>query len=184
MEWLEALLGGLSGVLTSSGLGAIVGLVGAIWQKKIEAENRKNELAHERAMAEIRTKEAAQEHEYALEVVKANIQVAQAEGEIQRDVAEMAAFTASQAAQTKEYGGWVDQIRGLMRPLLTSTLTIVFTALTFMVWRQSGGLDVLTSAQLVALLQEIVRTLMFLTVTAITWWFGSRPTQWKTIKSA
>ncbi len=172
---LEAVIG----LLSSGGLGAIVGLVGAIFTKKIEAQAQRDKLEHERSMTELRVKELEVEHQHALDLAEKQIEIAEAEAQIQRDVAEMNAFTESQKAQSVRYGSWVDSVRGLMRPLITTTLMIAFIVLVFVVWTRVGGLNALTGEQINALFTELLRAVIFLTITSVTWWFGSRPTEWR-----
>ena len=176
---LETILG----VFTSGGMGAIVGLAGSIAVKWLEYKTLGQKLAFEKSMALIRMKEAEMEMTHALALADKQMEIAQVEGEIQKDVAEMAAFAESQKAGQQMYGGWVDKLRGAMRPSITIYLLIVTTALTAMLWNTLGGLETMPVDKLQDLFVYLVYSAVFLTLTATTWWFGSRPSQQVKLKN-
>ncbi|MBU6955983.1 hypothetical protein KP814_31850 [Hahella sp. HN01] len=72
---------------------------------------------------------------------------------------------------------FVDAIRGLMRPLITVYLLILATFVTLNISRHLGGVGALSPVDLMALYKEAIAKMLFLTTTAVTWWFGSRPSQ-------
>lgn len=170
---LETLLG----ILSSGGTGAIVGLVGSILTKWLELKTLREKLTVEVKMAEIRTRELELEQAHALALADKQIDIARVEGEIARDVAEMEAFTQSQKAQTAMYGGWVDKVRGLMRPVITLFLLVVSTWVLWQTWVLVGGLESMNRYDLIEMFQAQIDAMTFLTMTAVTWWFGSRWSQ-------
>lgn len=172
---LETLLG----ILASGGTGAIVGLIGSIAIKWLDLKVLKEKLTVEVKMAEIRTRELELEQSHALALADKEIDKAEVEGKITLDVAEMQAFAESQKAQAIRYGGVVDSIRGLMRPVITLFLLIASTWILYRVWQMVGGLQALDQDELLALFKSQIDAMTFLTMTAVTWWFGSRPSAQK-----
>ena len=72
--------------------------------------------------------------------------------------------------------GFVDWLRGFMRPALTIYLTGVTTVLTWQAWQilQHHGLNTMTSTQAVTTYTQTTSMVIYLTVSCITWWFGDR----------
>lgn len=72
--------------------------------------------------------------------------------------------------------GFVDWLRGFMRPALTLYLTGVTTVLTWMAWKmmQDHGLAAMTTTQALATYTQVTTMVIYLTVTCVTWWFGDR----------
>ncbi len=70
----------------------------------------------------------------------------------------------------------IDVLRGLMRPGLTTYLIVVESILAYQLLQLvKHALTHSHEAQLINLLVLIVHSLVFLSATAVTWWFGSRP---------
>lgn len=168
----------IASIMGSSGLGAVVGLIGSAYTKYLELKTLKERLSFEKAMAEIRTKELELEQAHAIVVAEKKLELVQAEGQIQRDVAEIGAFLESQRADAVRYGGWVDQVRGLMRPVITIFLLGVVTFFMVLLWQKTGGIDAMEKKKVIELFDYMIRSVIFLTVTAVAWWFGSRATDW------
>jgi len=167
---LEAILG----IFGSTGMGGLIGLAGGIASKWLEYKTIGQKLEFEKQMALIRAQELKLEMQHAIALADKQMEIAQVEGEIQRDVAEMAAFTESQKAGQKVYGGWVDQVRGLMRPVITMYLLAGSSMLTVLLWWTLGGLSAFPPEKLQNLFVHLVDSSVFLTVTAVLWWFGTR----------
>ncbi|MDF2178374.1 hypothetical protein P2G88_08930 [Aliiglaciecola sp. CAU 1673] len=170
---LEAIVG----IFSSSGLGAIVGLFGSWLTKREERRNMALKLEFEVKMAEIRKAEAEMEFNHELALADKQIERAQVEGEIQRDVAEMAAFKESLKEQQQMYEiKFVDAVRGLMRPLITVYLLIIATYVTLKIGGFVGGMEgAMPEQEMVIMYKDTIAQVMFLVTTAVTWWFGSRP---------
>lgn len=164
----------LLGVLSSAGMGTLVGLVGSIATKWLEFKMLDKKLAHEEAQAEIRLREQQAEYTHAVAMADKQIETAQVEGEIQMDIAASEVFRESLKSQQMEYGGVVDKIRGLMRPAITLFLLAVTTWYTWRLHDMVGGLDGLEPVEVVELYKHAVLTTFFLASTAVSWWFGSR----------
>lgn len=72
--------------------------------------------------------------------------------------------------------GLVDVIRGLFRPVAASFLMGVTTKMYLDLAARVGALDSMTSDQAFALYMQIVGMILFLTGTAVGWYFAARPT--------
>lgn len=72
--------------------------------------------------------------------------------------------------------GFVDWLRGFMRPALTVYLTGMASVITWMAWRmiQSAGVEEMTIAQAISIYNETTSIIIYLTVSCVTWWFGDR----------
>lgn len=147
--------------------GGLTGLVGGIAQKvadykvkKLEIEaariKQENELALRRVDAELMKEEWAQRTKVA------EVEADAAAFEASHDEPELY----SEKVKPTKGQGWllviVDFLRGFVRPFLTLYLCGVTTA---MYIRSDGG-------QINP--QSVVDTVLFLTTTAVCWWFGSR----------
>ena len=165
------------GILGAGGAGAVVGLIGSLAQKVLEYLDKKQSRQHEREMAKIRQKEAELEHQRAVALADKNIELAETEGEIKRDIAELSAFEASQKEVSVMYGGWVDKWRGSMRPAVTTYILILVSVLVFKAWPEDG-LSAFSPKLAAELLTEFVRSLNFLLLMTVGWWFGSRASDW------
>lgn len=172
---VTSMIGTLIDILSAGGTGAIVGLVGSIAVKWLDLKVLREKLTVEVKMAEIRTRELELEQAHALALADKEIDKAEVEGKIALDVAEMNAFAESQKEASVRYGGFVDQIRGLMRPIITVFLLAASTWILYRVWQMVGGLESLNERELLDLFRDQINAMSFLTMTAVTWWFGSRP---------
>lgn len=166
----------LADIFASSGLGAIVGLLGSWLTKREERRNLQLKLTHEREMADIRKQEAAFEFEHELAMADKQVERAEVEGRIADDIATTDAFRESLKEQQLKYGiDWVDAVRGMMRPLITVYLLVLATFVTIKIGKFSGGLAGLDRELMNTLYSDTITQIFFLVTTAITWWFGSRP---------
>lgn len=169
-------IGFVADIMTSSGLGAIVGLAGSWLTKREERRNLEITTAHEATMAVHRKDEIAAESKHEIDMVDANIERAQVEGGISLGMAEMNAFTEGLKEQQMLYKvKWVDAIRGLMRPAITVYLLILATFVTWQVGKFTGGLEAIDQTVMSELYTDTIGQIFFLVTTAVTWWFGSRP---------
>ena len=169
---MEALLS----ILTSTGAGGIIGVVGSWLTKREERKNIQLQFERDVKMAEIRKDEAKIEADHELALADKQIERAQVEGSVAVDQAEVEAFTQGLKEQSKTYGiKAVDGIRGLMRPLITVYLLVIATLLTLKINQLVGGLDSLEMSELKGIYDNVINQMLFLTATAVTWWFGSRP---------
>lgn len=164
---LEAIMG----VMGSGGLGAIVGVLGSYMTKREERKQKILDNEHALKMGDLQLRELEMEQKQQVLMVDKNIDLAEAEGNIQLDAAEIQAFTESQ----KGGGKWMDIAKSLMRPVITIFLLIVSAIVLYKVGAKVNGLESIPEEELMELYQYIINQVIFLTVTAVTWWFAARP---------
>lgn len=169
-------MGWIVDLFASGGMGALVGMLGSWMTKREDRKNLELTIKRDVQLGELRLKELAAESEHELAMADKEVERAEVEGDIAIESAEIGAFAESLQAQAKSTGiVFVDAIRGLMRPLITVFLLILATWLAASVNDMVGGLESMPKAELFDLYRLIIQQLIFLTVTAVTWWFGSRP---------
>jgi hypothetical protein len=159
--------------LTNGGiLGGLLGTIASIFTKRQERLLLRDKQAHELKLMEFSIQERKLEIEASAAEAQANLELAEVEAERAVDVANAAAFTQSIKAAAVSSGiRWVDAVRSLMRPAITTTLLAAFIMLFFKAWSFTGGVQAETMNEI---LTNGVNQLTFLTVTCVTWWFGSR----------
>lgn len=166
----------IAGILGTSGLGAVIGTIGAWVQKREDRKIKQMEYDHDLKRMDFQIQESRLEHEQALALADKEIDKAKTEGEIQQELGELDAFTQSITAGAKETGiAFVDAVRGLMRPIITSYLLIISTVLAIKINTLVGGLGSLPQDDVFVLYSDIINQVLFLTMVAVTWWFGTRP---------
>jgi hypothetical protein len=176
------LLNGLLAIVS----GGATGLLGVIaqrlfdhWKLKQELDQMRERNRHEQEMKRIDL--TIMKEEWAQRV-----KVAQVEGETAREVADSQAFAASFATEPKRYSEGVkigkvgafllvlaDILRAIVRPGLTVYLAWIATE----IYRASQAIlatEELQDGTLDKLHSQIVLTLLYLFVTCVTWWFGTR----------
>jgi len=169
------MLEGILGLMTSSGLGAITGLIGGIWQKVEQRKLVKEENRHAEEMAQIDIQLQQMENEQAVLMVDKQIEQAQAEGAIAVDIKDADAFVESMKAASKPSGNpWIDGVKTAVRPVLTGVLLYFSWDIYDQLGTIIGGLEKLDPLMAQELYVYVVHSLIFLTVTAVAWWFASR----------
>lgn len=168
--------------------GGATGLLGIVFQRVFDHWKQKQELdkikaihAHELAMKKADAEIMAQEW-------AARTKVATIEGETAREVADAQAFAASLTSEPLRYSEGVkvgklgafllvvaDVARAIVRPGLTIYLAWVSTAIYLQSVRTLTLINATVNQQmLVKLHEQIVLTLLYLFVTCVLWWFGTR----------
>lgn len=168
----------LVSILTTTGTGGILGVLGSWLTKREERKNLEIKYKHEKELAEIRNKEAEIEAKHELAMADKDYERAELEGEQQISEKELDVLKVSLKEQGMLYGiGFVDAVRGMMRPLITIYLLIIATFVTLHINEVVGGLKVFDGdpQELIDTYKEVINQVLFLTATAVTWWFGSRP---------
>jgi len=169
MEWLLS-------IFSSSGLGAIVGAVGAYFTRKAELAKMQAQHNFELKNRELDLQEASSERTHELQMADKQMQRAKVEGDVAEQQVEAEAFKESIMQAGKRIGiTFVDAIKGLMRPTITVYLLINTTVLAFAVGDLLGGLAGLPTQELSELYKTIITQVVGLTALAVSWWFGSRP---------
>lgn len=179
-------IGSILGVIGSAASGGILGLFGTgvkLWaDHKAEQAKRTFELAMRKADRD----EMQLEHDLQMKQIEAqtNRDIAIAEqhrltseiqvaGEV--ELSELAMRRESYGNDKATYGGgFVDGIRGLMRPALTLYFAVLMSiiAMQLMQVNETIWQD---KALAQAMYVDVINAIIFLTTTAVTWWFGSRP---------
>lgn len=190
---IETILGGVTGLI-----GNVVGGIFKYKEAKLMLQGEKLRYTHELSMVKAETQAMIME-------AKANIKITQAQVEGAIDIADAKAYMQSQTEGNKALfsnkwidslmavEGWarfvsvplaslvatafgfVDFLRGLIRPALTVYLCGVTTWVTWMAWKimQADGVT-LTSIQATQIFGDITSIVTYLTVSCVTWWFGDR----------
>ncbi len=170
MELLEQLLGVGASVATGGlfGLfGSVVGAVGKYFQEKQRQAWETKKMGHELKLLDIQAKAQQVENEQELKVVD---QAGSWTGLRESLVADNS---------TGPTHMWVNDVKSLFRPVLTTGLIAVTVSFFFQIlWAMekpnSGLLQFFTQSELVEMLVYLVRSIVFTTSTAVTWWFGDR----------
>lgn len=190
---LETILGAATGII-----GNLVSGIFKYKTQKLEMELAKVENEHDLAMVKAETEAMVME-------AKANIAVTKAQVEGAVELKDAETYKESQQLGNKPFfanqwvdnllkveGKWkiltypiaslvavlfgfVDFLRGLMRPFLTAYLTGVTTWITWMAWEimQAQGMSI-TGQNAIDIFQDVTSIVIYLTVSAVTWWFGDR----------
>ena len=166
---LELLLGGATG--------GIVGVVGGLFRSWLDVRATRDKLEHEYKLRQLDVSLEAAQHRHELAMAGAQMERAQTEATIARDVGELNAFTQSLRESEQRYGGWVDSGRGVMRPAITTYLLIALTVWTAFVWSAFGSIDAISEAEGQAMLRQLINAWVFLSTGAIGWWFAIRPSK-------
>lgn len=160
-------------------LGGLIGLAGAWLKAREERAKMELEQQHQKDMRQLDLQEMQAEADLKLRQTETEFAgkqaIAETEAEAAMDVAASQALTASYKHDKATYGiRFVDAIRGLMRPVITIYLLGI---LSLIAW-QLYGIEAIASIDAQTawkLFSDVVRDATFLAVTAVTWWFGSRP---------
>lgn len=161
MDWLIT-------ALSSSGLGSIVGLAGGLTTKYFELRMSSKEMAFKLESRKLDLQEGAQERAHELGMADKTTQRAQIEGAIKVEELDVSGFIESQKSNVvTESLRWV-------RPAITFYLLFASSVLFKTLWGKTGGLDDVPKAELIEMLLIMINSALFLTVTCVSWWFGSR----------
>lgn len=154
----SALGGGVTGVI-----GSVIGRVFGVIEARVKRKDRELEMIHEK-----------DRWEHEAELFAAQIQARAQEAEIAIKASEVAgswnslqASLDAEASIGKSYL-WVEAIRALTRP----SLTIMLILLLWAAWA-TGALNIDQRGQLLT-------ALIYVSTTAIVWWFGDRAPRAKT----
>ncbi len=155
MELLNTIGGGAVGAVMGA-LGSAANRGVGLLELRERRKDRAQEIAHERAMAELAQSSKSQE---ALQAQK----LAQVQGSF-------AGLNASIEADRPEASyRWVAAVRSLTRPLLTLLLWSLFAVMSVIVFWSGSAND--GSTRLIA---SSLETISFSAATALAWWFGDR----------
>jgi len=192
---LDVLLGGITGLI-----GTIWSGYNQRKVKALEIEDKKAARAHELAMVGAESQAMLAEAEANIKVTTAQVEGVVALEEVKafttsQRTGNANVFLESFMERMFSAQGWVaylaqpvgvlicllfglvDTLKGLARPGITAYLLGVSTWVTVQAWRVLDAQGVtLSPAQAETLLAQVIGTVLYLTVTAVTWWFGDRMT--------
>ena len=170
------MLSAIVAIFGSTGFGTVIGLLGSAFTRWDERQKQAQEFEQNFKLAQLSIEELKLEQAHELAVVDKEIDKAEVESEIVVNEGELSAFKTSLIEGNKKSAiRWVEGFNSLMRPLITLFFLGVVTWLTVEVHELVGGLDALTHSEIMDLYVKIIATILFLTATSVTWWFGARP---------
>lgn len=171
------MLAAILAILSSTGVGSIIGLLGGIANRLIDLKNKDRDYAFELQKLE-------KEREYLRDEIAGRVEIANIEGEAKVESSAYGAMQASYGfAQTDRRDGWVDKASKIVRPLLT----IAFFILTMIVfWEihtlvKAAGQEV-DIAEVMRLYRYAIEWIFFQAGVSIGWWFAMRPGKQFSIK--
>ena len=179
--------------------GGITGLLGSIATGFLNYKTLKIKNEHEAKMVALETAAMKEEAKMQIAVTKAEIEGAVELADTQAYIEGQKAgnqqlfsdkwidklfsiegklrFISTPAALLLALGfGFVDFLKGIMRPGLTLYLTGMTTVITWMAWEimQKHGLQSMTVQQAIDIYNRVITIVIYLTVTCICWWFSDR----------
>lgn len=168
-------------ILGSATGGGILGIAGNFLKSRSELKTKEVDHKHELAtrlhdIQEMELEATLRRDQIELEN-EGKLALANVEAQRSQDIAASELMAASFSADKATYGGGiVDTLRGLIRPLITVYLMVVFTLLCFKITNMVIDLEIMNDQELIELYKELINSIIFLTTTAVCWWFGSRTT--------
>lgn len=156
-------------------LGTITGLVGGWLAKRERRKQMEMEFAHEEKMESFGLQRDQWAHEAALAMADKNIEAAEAEGAIQADIRAAEAFSESQKVSKLTKFGEI--VKTCVRPIISGVLMWCSWEIYVKTEALVGGLEGLDITVIQDLFVYIVHAIIFLTITAVSWWFASRGDQ-------
>ena len=180
-------------------LGGVTGLLGNVITGWLGYKNTKLNNEHEQKMVALETAAMKEESKMQIAISKAEIEGAV---ELADSAAYMESIKAGNKAMFSEKWidklfnvegnvgrffaipvgvllamafGFVDWLRGFMRPAITLYLTGMTTVITFMAWKlmKANGIEIPIDSA-IALYTQTTSIVVYLTVSCVTWWFGDR----------
>jgi Flp pilus assembly protein TadB len=185
-------------IIGSAAGGSLIGLIGTFIKGRDERKERDAQRAHDLALRDLDREEMQLEAELAMKRTEAEIagklKTLDMEGQISRDIEasklQAVSYESDQASYSKGatkmlrgfFGGLaafmlvcVDVFRGVMRPGITSYLLVIESLIAWQLYLLLNSFTALDSAEALILFTTIINSIVFLTSTSVTWWFGSRP---------
>ena len=192
----------ITGFVGSAAGGTLFGTIANTVKTWQEIKDRENQRKHDLEIRKVEREEMKLESD--LEIKKttsefaAKSNLAKVEGDIAKDIADRevqkVAYKHDSATYSKGItknlkGFWlglvsfmlvfVDMIRGLIRPSITIYLIIIESAIAWHLYQLLLKLDQIPLELAGPLLTQVVSSIVFLTATAVTFWFGSRASNMK-----
>lgn len=174
------ILGSAIDIMSTGGVGSLIGLVGGYFTKRQEAKYQEANNKHKLLMRELDIQESKLDRKHELDKVKAGIEQAQAEGDIKADLQRLENHGQEMAEENKafamsqKYGNQAKGVMSWVRPGITLFLLFAGTFLIYQLWQAVDGLTHFKPDELTELLTYSVKTTLFAVNTAIFWWFGQK----------
>lgn len=183
---MEEILALFAGGGLGTAVSAITGLVGGYLTKKENRLLKEQENSHEVTMAKLDQESERYQLEASLKMAEADRIMARTEAEMAMEVASAEAsaevskidakgFALAMAEAQKPTGyPFVDKVRSLMRPVLTtSTYVFIVVIFGFLQWKV-GELVAKDTELLTGLYEYLIRSIIYLFIMMVSWWFMSR----------
>jgi len=182
-------------------LGGVTGLIGNAFTTWFKYKNAKMKNAHEENMAKLETQAMIQEAEMNIQITKSRIEgeIELADAAAYKESLKSGSVKLfsdkwidmiMEAGKGKWYNAFfkfigmiiasgfafLDWLRSFMRPAMTLYLMGATSWITYMAWdivaKTQGG--AISPATAMSILDQVITTVIYLTVSAVTWWFGDR----------
>ncbi|MFH1982251.1 MAG: hypothetical protein ABIL58_10420 [Pseudomonadota bacterium] len=198
LETVTNVLGAVAGGLFTGGLGAITGLFGSIVTGWVKLKTLKEVNRHDEVMVKAQSDASIAEIKANIrrdEVqTQGAIELKEADGFIQSSLLAtqkqfitgdvLTSLTGNESAFLRWVGAFVtvvmafaDALSATMRPFMTYYLLCASTWVTYLAWKlatAANGGAAMTAAFAQNLLTQVILTILYLTVTAVTWWYCDR----------
>lgn len=182
-------------------LGGVTGLIGNAFTTWFKYKNAKMEYDHDEKMVGLKTSAMIQEFQMKIQITKAQVEgeIEKADAVAYTKSQEAGSKTLlherwidmiMEAGKGKWYEWFfksigsliafcfavVDWFNAAMRPALTIYLLGGSTYITYLAWDilDKAGPPVITTTQALVIFQNVTSTMIYLAVSAVTWWFGDR----------
>lgn len=193
------MFGFLARLLGSGLIGSFLGLFGNAINQFFQMRQQKSKNEHEKDMARIQIEILTAKTDASIRMTEAKVQgavdlqdsKAYAESIV---VGNQKSFSDKWMDKMLDQTGWlqyfsvpagfvimflfacVDVLKAFMRPGLTLYLTVLTSGITYMLYMilDASSVSWLTANKAAIMLTSIVDTIVMLTTTCITWWFGDR----------
>lgn len=184
-------LGGIGSVVASGATGGIFGGVLSIVGAFMRSKEMKREHQQALQLREEDRKDRREEREYNRELYKmqGERQLQEHENDVEMARVEMSgagllASINADAALSENSPPWVNAVKSLFRPFITTLLIVAHVAMMFVLWNtlatgyatteRQGLALVFTAGEIVLLFKYSLESLVFASTTSLTWWFGDR----------
>ena len=183
-------------------LGGVTGLIGNAFTTWFKYKNARMEYKHKETMVNLETQAMIQEAQMNIQITKSRIEgeieLADAAAfTTSQKVGSEKLFHEKwidmimEAGKASKWTGWiykilgtmiaaafafVDWLNAAMRPTLTLYMVGGSTYITYLAWQimQAAGLETMSAAQAIGIFTQVTSTMIYLAVSAVTWWFGDR----------
>lgn len=177
-------LGDALGAIISGGATGLLGSVATglveLKKAKLNTDLQRDTMKHDESMLQLQTEADKVKYDAQINGAKvesdAKIQIADVEAFKTAQQMDKATYSENQSGVMKYIMGSIDWVRGMIRPVLTIWFTYLAWRIYVDVSDKIKDVPVTDIQQLLSLHQQITMMLLYLTTSAVLFWFGSR---WK-----